>query len=1052
MDPKVDIAGHATLPGDLLPTDRTIAADGVVGPPQVQPDGPFRIGRFTAVRQLGSGGMGVVYMAYDDQLDRKVAVKLLQGRPTADNASLGHARLLREAQAMAHVSHPNVAAVYEVGTFEDQVFVAMEFVEGKTLSGWLAERARPWREVVEMFTQAGRGLAAAHAAGLVHRDFKPENVLVGDDGRARVLDFGLARASRDLATLPPLIPTTDVRASTSSLNLRLTQAGSLVGTPAYMAPEQYMRAALDARSDQFSFCVALWEGLYGARPFAGQTLPEMMAAVTRGEPRLPRQHRPVPAWVHHAALRGLHVDPERRWPDMAALLTALTRDPARRRWRIARRAAGVGVVAAALATWTYVRELQAGACTGAAAELEGVWDGERRVAVTAAIRATGVPYADTVADKVGASLDAYATAWISAHTQACEATAVRQEQSQELLDRRMTCLDERRAAMRALTDVLAGADAGVVEAAAQAVDGLPRVEPCADRVYLQARVRPPEDPETARRVESVRMQVAHAHALQQAGKHAEACVAADAAEASASALGYAPLQAEIDRLQGELRIPSGKFEEVAARLRKAYTAARVAGYDELAAISATLLINAVTGGEGQFATGAVWRDVAQAEVTRLGDPLAAANLAQQTGNLAKRAGDYAGAEAELARALALREPVVGSRHSSLIVLLDDLGSARERLGKFDEAATCYARAMALAEAELAADHPLVAEAADNLGEIAQTQGRYDEALAHLLRGLAIRERVFGPENMRVADSLTNLGILAESRGRAAESEGYFRRVLTLHEKLLGPDTQGVALSRANLGALLHIHGKEDEAEDQLRRALATQERVLPPDHPELVFALSNLALTMRARGQVEAAIELLARALRITEKTSGAEHANAAGIRQNLGSMLAQLGRQGEAVAEFTAARKIREKALGPGHPDVVLLDADIAAILVQQGKYAEAEPLLRGCVVALEGGIGRDHPDLGHPLVTLVDLLLKTGRAGEALPLAERALVLRSKDEAASRELATARFAVAQALVATRGDRSRAIALAREAQAGFPAASPERVTVDRWLAKHGRP
>ncbi len=1051
MDPKADIAGHATLPGDVLPTDRTIAADGVALPAAAQPDGPFRIGRFTAVRQLGSGGMGVVYMAYDEQLDRKVAVKLLVGRPTADNASLGHARLLREAQAMALVSHPNVAAVYEVGTFEDQVFVALEFVEGKTLNAWLADRPRPWREVVEMFAQAGRGLAAAHAAGLVHRDFKPENVLVGDDGRARVLDFGLARASRDLQTLPPLIATADVRATTSSLNLKLTQAGSLVGTPAYMAPEQYMRAALDARSDQFSFCVALWEGLYGTRPFAGQTLPEMMAAVTRGEPRVPRQHRPVPAWVHAAALRGLHVDPEKRWPDMASLLSALTRDPARRRWRIARRVAGVGVVAAALATWSYVRELQAGACTGAAEELAGVWDGERRVDVVTAIEATAVPYAGAVAEQVATSLDAYATEWISAHTQACEATAVRREQSQELLDRRMTCLDERRAAMRALIDVLVVADAGVVERAALAADGLPRIQPCADRVYLQARVRPPDDPDTARQVDGLRERVARARALQVAGKFAEARGIADEVEAAASALGYAPLMAEVDRLQGELLIPSGKFQDVAARLRRAYTAARVAGYDELAADVATRLLGTAVGSEAQFAVGWVWRDVAEGEVTRLGDPLAASDLAHETGNLAMRAGDYPRSEAELVRALALREPVVGPRHSSLIELLNDLGSARERLGKFSEAATCYARAMALAEAELAADHPLVAEATDNLGEIAQTQGRYDEALGYLLRGLEIRERVFGSENLRVADSLTNLGILSESLGRAADSEAYFRRVLVVHEKLLGPETSMTALTRANLGALLHIHGNEEEAEVMLRHALATQEKVLAPEHPDTVFPLSNLALTMRARGQPQAAIDLLVRALRVTEKASGAEHANAAGIRQNLGSMLAQLGRHDEALAEFNKAREIREKALGPGHPDVALLRADIAAILVQQGKYPAAEEALRASVDALEAALGREHPDLGHPLVSLVDLLLKTGRAGEALPLAERALQLRSSDEAASRELAAARFALAQALVAGRGDKNRATALAREAQAGFPAASPERVTVDRWLAKHGK-
>ncbi|MBL9104525.1 MAG: serine/threonine protein kinase [Myxococcales bacterium] len=1047
MDAKNDIGGHATLPGEVLPTDRTIAVDGTMpGSAAALPEGPFRIGRFTAVRQLGSGAMGVVYMAYDEQLDRKVAIKLLQGRPQAGHASLGQARLLREAQAMAHVSHPNVAAVYDVGPFEDQVFVAMEFVEGKTLAGWLAERERPWREVVEMFAQAGRGLAAAHAAGLVHRDFKPENVLVGDDGRARVLDFGLARAHREVQTLPPLTAS-EIGASSSSLNLRLTQADSLVGTPAYMAPEQYMRAALDARSDQFSFCVALWEGLYGARPFGGQTLPEMMAAVTRGAPQVPRQHRPVPAFVHDALCRGLAVDPERRWPDMPTLLAALERDPTRRRRRIAWRIAGVAAVgAAALAGWR-LQELATRACTGAAAELVGVWDDERRAAVATAIAATDVAYADDVATRVRAGLDAYAAAWVGAHTQACEATAIRREQSQELLDRRMTCLDERRAALRALVEVLARADPSVVESAVQAAGELPRLEPCADRAYLQARVRLPEDPDTARRVAAAREQVTAAHALYHAGKLAEAReIAADIEDH-----GYAPLQAEADLLRGELLLAASELQLAELRLREAYTAARAAGHDEVAAAAATRLIGVNGGLQAHFAVGAVWREVAGAEVTRTRLPLAEADLARETGNMASREGDYPRAEAELTRAVQLREQVVGAQHSSLIGPLDDLGKALERAGKYAEAERHLRRALALAEATLAPDHPLVADAADNLGEIAQTQGRYEEALAHHLRGLEIRERVYGRDNLRVTDSLTNLGIVAESLGRTSESEAYFRRTLALHEKLLGPDAPVTALTRANVGALLHIHGNDAESELLLRRALAAQESGLPPDHPERVFVLSNLALTMRARGQVQEAIDLLVRALHVTERSSGADHANAAGIRQNLGSMLVQLGRQDEALAEFERARQIREKALGPKHPDVAFVRVDSAEILVQQGKYAEAEPVLRESIKDLEAGLGLGHPDLAHPIVALVDLLLATRRADEALPLAERALALRQADEAASRELAAARFALAQALLATGGDRPRATQLARAALVGFSAASPERASVDRWLAKYER-
>jgi tRNA A-37 threonylcarbamoyl transferase component Bud32/tetratricopeptide (TPR) repeat protein len=687
MRPASDISGQQTLPGEILPTDKTVVADGRPRPQVPLPVGPFRVGRFTAVRQIGAGGMGVVYMAYDEQLDRKVAVKLLQERPGADAESLGHARLLREAQAMAHVSHPNVAAVYEVGTYEDQVFVAMELVEGKTLGQWLADEPRSWQEIVAVYVQAGRGLAAAHAAGLVHRDFKPENVIVGDDGRARVLDFGLARASRDVPTLPPAeISGTDLRLNTS-LAVQLTQAGSLLGTPAYMPPEQYLRAGIDARSDQFSFCVALFEALYGARPFTGQTLAELMAAITRGKVRVPKQHRPVPGWIHEVVVRGLHVDADRRWPDMPTLLEALGRDPARRRRRVALRVGAALLLGATVFAVLKARELQAQVCSGAAAQLGDVWSEARADEVRAALRASGLPYAPAAAERVVASLDDYADEWIAARTRACEATAVRQEQSQELLDRRMACLDERRAGLRALVGVLVAADAAVVEKAVQVTSELPRLEPCSDSAYLQARVRPPDDPAAALRVEATRAQLSQARTLMLAGKFAGAGRLVEEALAAAATLGYGPLVAEVELMHGELRTHEGSYTDAEAALRRAYVAARTAGDGEVAAAAATALVGVTGHSLARFEAGALWREVAAAEVARSGDPLAPADLARETASMAVREGDYVRAQAAYLRGLALREAVVGAEHSSLIGELNQLGAVLEKQGKYAEAAS-----------------------------------------------------------------------------------------------------------------------------------------------------------------------------------------------------------------------------------------------------------------------------------------------------------------------------------------------------------------------------
>ena len=266
------------------------------------PERAPEIARYQIVRPIGAGGMGVVYEARDLQLHRPVALKML--RPSGDAAVLRE-RLLGEARAMAKLSHPNVLAVHDVGTLDDGVFLAMELVEGQTLTGWLAQRRRRWQEVLEMFLAAARGLAAAHAKGIVHRDFKPDNVLVGNDGRARVTDFGLARIAA-----APLDGGTPVIA-----------ASSLAGSPAYMAPEQMRAGPIDARADIFSFCVALYEALFGVRPFAGETVLALEQSIRRGETRKVRAA--VPARVRRAVLRGLHAAPADRPASMEALVAAL---------------------------------------------------------------------------------------------------------------------------------------------------------------------------------------------------------------------------------------------------------------------------------------------------------------------------------------------------------------------------------------------------------------------------------------------------------------------------------------------------------------------------------------------------------------------------------------------------------------------------------------------------------------------------------------------------------------------------------------------------------
>jgi hypothetical protein len=304
---------------------------------------PPRFGRYLVKGTLGRGGLGVVYVAHDPELDRDVAIKRVGSGP-AGSDKLGD-RLRREAQALARLSHPNVVAVHDVGVDQGQVFLAMELIDGRTLAEWSREQPRSWQEIREVLVAAARGLAAAHRVDLVHRDVKPANILVDRQGVARVLDFGLARAVVDDRT-PSSKPG-------SWIDADLTEGDALVGTPAYMAPEQFLRGTVDARTDQWGLCVTAYELLYGVRPFAGADLDALRSEVLAAVVRRPKPHRGVPTWLHAVIARGLAADPADRWPDMAALERALSRDArrSRRRWLAA--AAALAAIGGGSAVWIH---------------------------------------------------------------------------------------------------------------------------------------------------------------------------------------------------------------------------------------------------------------------------------------------------------------------------------------------------------------------------------------------------------------------------------------------------------------------------------------------------------------------------------------------------------------------------------------------------------------------------------------------------------------------------------------------------------------------------
>ena len=573
------------------------------GPAAIAISAATAIGRFAVLGAIGAGGMGQVFSAYDPQLDRRVALKLLHGAGSV----LERQRLVREAQALARLSHPNVVTVHEVGEHDGHVFVAMEFVEGATLREWIDEHPPGGRErlvrALELMRDAGQGIAAAHAAGLVHRDIKPRNILVGADGRVRVVDFGLARST---ATEPEELAATlkpeerDLMSSAESgpgasalLGASLTEADKIVGTPAYMAPEQFRRGPIDQSADQFSFCVTAWEALFGVRPYGG-SLAAMLIAIDDGAFERPKEIE-VPAAVESALRRGLSRRPSRRHRDLAALLavfeeaiaTLRGQAPPRRksRWALV---GGVVAVATAGAFWLGARDDRR--CAGAEERFADVWDSTRKAEIEAAVRATEASFAPATWSRLEQNVDDWRTAWIAGFVDACEAAQVRGTQSQQLMDQRMACLDDRQQRLVAYLDLLATPTVEIIANADEGFANLPDVARCTDVEYVAHRGQRSDDPEIAAIEDAVLAELARARSLQAADDQEHALAIAESAARTATPSEWARAQALL--VVGSALSQLYRPNEAVDALAEAYRLARATNVDEVAAEASRLAAHA----------------------------------------------------------------------------------------------------------------------------------------------------------------------------------------------------------------------------------------------------------------------------------------------------------------------------------------------------------------------------------------------------------------------------------------------------------------------------
>ncbi|MEZ4448477.1 MAG: serine/threonine-protein kinase [Nannocystaceae bacterium] len=934
---------------------------------------PVKIGRFTILDRLGEGGMGVVYTAYDDQLDRKVAIKVM--RSEGNEGTLGSARLRREAQAMARLSHPNIVTVHEVNEYEDQIYVAMEYIRGKSLDRWLQE-PHPWQEVVDVFRQAGLGLEAAHQAGLVHRDFKPHNVLLGEDGVAKVLDFGLVRS----AGAPEIAPAAGAMVPTESqalslLDASLTRTGAIMGTPAYMAPEQHMGLVATPQSDLFSFCVALYEGLYGDHPYDCTTLTNLIGAVTSGRIKESPSSTKVPTWLRKVVLRGLAVKPAQRYTSMRELLVELSRDPVARRRRIFGSAGAALVVGAiGFGAATYGAPAVA-ACTGADQEITAAWDDAKKESVKAALLGTGVAYAGETWEKIGPRLDAYASEWSAMRTEACESHRDHKH-SDRLFDLRTACLDQRRAGFVGLVEVLGSADAGVVENAVKAVGSLPPLATCADTEALTSAVPPPEDPAVAARVQALREDLARIKVDEDTGRYAVGLTAIAPQVEEARALGYAPLIGEALLRQGSLEMASGMAKEAEASLSAALTTSFTAGDDghALEALSKRIFAVTILAGDPRRALAdAPWGEalIARSAAT----PEQRALFLDNVGAARLETGDLERGEALRREALDLRREALGPTSLEVAVSMANLGDYYNGAGDSQRAIEMLEAARSIASEELGARHPVTGNCALSLGLAYLGAGRLSDADRAMQAGFEVIREAFDPSSPMVAVGSLIVAAKDVERRDLAAAIPRLERTLELATAAAGPSaalvgvvTQWMATARAAGGELSAARTLHERSLEVLRGAEVA-------DPMLLADALDAYGDTLRRDGEREAALARYEEALRVREDKLTPGTASLAITLEHLGATLTELGRLDEAAKALGEASEVVAKALPAGSQQAAKILRSESALALARGDAATATAKARAALTIHEA---RDAGD-GELALTRLALARALRAAGEA-------------------------------------------------------------------------
>ena len=893
-------------------------AEGHEPPPD--PRVPFQrgevLGRYVVLDTLGAGGMGIVLAAYDSTLDRRVALKLLHPHASRDPES--HTRLLREAQALAKLSHPAVVSVYDVGELRGQVFIAMEFIDGPNLRHWTRhQRPRP-KQVIAAFRNAAAGLQAAHDAGIVHRDFKPDNVLIGPDRRAYVTDFGLALEAHLAVT-----PGTPSASASASGSPRLTETGMVMGTPAYMPVEQHRGLPTDHRSDQFSFAVSFYEALYGVRPFSGTNAGELCRAITQADIPPPPPGIKVPRRVHRAILRALSAAPSDRFPSMRAFLRAITPPTRSRRTWIFGGIGGLALGAGAV----FLADPPQRPCSSFDERIADVYGPDQRAAIEAAFTTTDLPYARASFDATAAALDDYAQRWTEAATDACPATE-RGHQSDHMLDLRMHCLDRARSGLAASVDLLRDADDAVVRDGVAVASNQRELNLCSDLELLERSELLPDNALQAAESAALTRLLNRIEAMRSVGRKEEAKLLFSENATRLRASTHPPVAIHASWVRGRLAGTDNQAADAIEAFRRAHTLALEHGLDGPAASAAKSVAFYLSEFENDAEQAEHYLRVAMALARASGSPRTSSEVHNGWAQFHMRRSRFPEAAEAARKSLELIEQLPTPDPFALVHGRLIYAQAIRRRDGATAAMPLLDQAEATMRAAFGDTHPLLVDILQEKCNVAKDLGEYEDARTYALQALAQANEAYGEQSLDTAYVKANLASVLGALGDRQSGLRMLKDADAVFAKEYGEDHPVRARLGNNIASLYIEIGDDQAATEALREALRIARLHADGSGSVLAIMERNLALMLLEQGKLEDAWTHARAALESTRTIFGETHSEFA-------LSLSVVGRAERARGQFTAARNAQERALAVGHER----RGDAASIQLYLGRTLLEDP-----------------------------------------------------------------------------------------------------------------